>query len=374
MLNFTANTKLPDWVTEQSMRYLAHTEAGRSIRDLARDEDCHPSTILRQIRRLETRRDDPLVDEVLESLGRYVVHCAPGSKAIILGARIEKASNMTLQQRTHTEESEDLPSDTVLAREAPRVLRRLCESGAVLALATDMEKAVVVRDAPGGVSARTAVVDRGVARAMALNEWISCQSQGRITRYTITQAGRSALSRMMAEEESRRSFAQGFEETQMGFTAANGDSSPRKARYLVAESPLSALARRRDRDGKRFLAEDLVSAGERLREDFELAQIGSAPRQNWEGLLTGGMRGSVAPDAPQMGASHAQDRVLAALQELGPGLSDVALRCCCFLEGLEQAEKRMGWSARSGKIVLRIALQRLKRHYADIKSSDQMIG
>ncbi|NJM83749.1 MAG: helix-turn-helix domain-containing protein, partial [Tabrizicola sp.] len=47
----------------------------------------------------------------------------------------------------------------------------------------------------------------------------------------------------------------------------------------------------------------------------------------------------------------------------GPGLGDVALRCCCFLEGLEVAEKRLGWAARSGKIVLRIALQRLRRHY-----------
>ena len=54
---------------------------------------------------------------------------------------------------------------------------------------------------------------------------------------------------------------------------------------------------------------------------------------------------------------------MAALRDLGPGLADVALRCCCFLEGLEAAEKRMGWSARSGKIVLRIALQRLHQHY-----------
>ena len=54
-----------------------------------------------------------------------------------------------------------------------------------------------------------------------------------------------------------------------------------------------------------------------------------------------------------------------ALRDLGPGLGDMALRCCCFLEGLEATEKRMVWSARSGKIVLRIALERLKRHYEE---------
>ena len=41
----------------------------------------------------------------------------------------------------------------------------------------------------------------------------------------------------------------------------------------MAESPLAALARRRDREGERFLSDDLVHAGERLREDFELAQM-----------------------------------------------------------------------------------------------------
>ena len=64
-------------------------------------------------------------------------------------------------------------------------------------------------------------------------------------------------------------------------------------------------------------------------------------------------------------ASRAQQRLTDAMHDLGPGLADIALRCCCYLEGLERTEKRMGWSARSGKIVLRIALQRLARHYKE---------
>lgn len=79
-------------------------------------------------------------------------------------------------------------------------------------------------------------------------------------------------------------------------------------------------------------------------------------------------------DGPN-GAIDAHARVRKALCDLGPGLGDVVLRCCCYLEGLEQTEKKMGWSARSAKIVLRIALQRLKRHYEDTQGKyGPMIG
>jgi hypothetical protein len=65
------------------------------------------------------------------------------------------------------------------------------------------------------------------------------------------------------------------------------------------------------------------------------------------------------------GPRAARDRVAAAMEALGPGLSDVVLRVCCFLEGLETTERRLGWSARSGKVVLKIGLQRLLKHYKD---------
>ena len=60
---------IPKWVPQAAQRYLRHTKQGISIRAVARDAGCHASTILRQIRRYENRRDDPLVDEALRVLG-----------------------------------------------------------------------------------------------------------------------------------------------------------------------------------------------------------------------------------------------------------------------------------------------------------------
>jgi hypothetical protein len=154
------------------------------------------------------------------------------------------------------------------------------------------------------------------------------------------------------------------------------EDGPRRIRYNVAESPVAALGRKRDKDGKPYLEAELVRVAERLREDFELAQMGPRVAQNWDRFLTAGDRGGFRPDGGMAeGPRAARDRVAAALRDLGPGLGDVALRVCCFLEGIESAERRMGWAARSGKIVLRIALQRLKRHYDEAYGpSGPMIG
>ncbi|SEO27367.1 hypothetical protein SAMN04490248_103114 [Salinihabitans flavidus] len=357
--------EMPGWVPAGARRYLEHTEKGLSIRELARDAQCHASTVMRQIRRMEARRDDPLVDAAL---------CA-------LGDRQVKQKGMSAMAEK-TEPECDAPDETTLRREARRVLRRLCETGAVLAVASEMEKAVVVRDGADGATMRTAVVARSVAQAMALKNWIACDAPGRVSRYAITTTGRNALGEMMAEAENR---AQGFAEAQAAFAtrpAARDRTGreetaarPRRMRFAMTESPLSALARRRGKDGAPFLSDDLVAAGERLREDFELANMGVRVTQNWEHFLTAGSRGGGSfGDGHGTGPEAARRRVTGALEYLGEGLADVALRCCCYLEGLETAERRLGWSARSGKIVLRIALIRLREHYAALGSKGQMIG
>ncbi|MBS0123011.1 DUF6456 domain-containing protein [Thetidibacter halocola] len=362
--NSEGRARLPGWVPHAARVYLAHTEDGTPIRELAREAGCHASTVLRQVRRIETRRDDPLVDAALRRLGS-----SPDEGT---DARVYKeADGMTALPKF-----QETPDEITLAREARRVLRRLCESGAVLAVAAEMDKAVVVRDTGEGGNTRTAIVDNSVAQAMALKDWIACDAPARISRYRITAAGRAALSRLMAEQENR---LRGFAEAQAGFETGRDaeaaldeidrDPRARKGRYMLAESPLTALARRRDPDGTPFLPEALVAAGERLREDFELAQMGPRATQNWDQFLIAGTEGAPDRALSGSGSEAARARLEAALRDLGPGLGDVALRCCCYLEGLETTEKRLGWSARSGKIVLRIALQRLRRHYEELRAS-----
>lgn len=357
------DSTLPKWVPIETRRYLAHIESGESIRAIARAEGCHASTILRQVRRIESRRDDVLVDLALRRLEQL--------------SGKEKARAMKNSAKKVSVGEEGALKDTELRREAPRILRRLNEPGASLAIAKDMEKAVVVRDGGAdGQAIRTAIIDRGVAEALAIKDWISLVSEGRVSRYQITGPGRMALKRFLAEEEALRvGMAEGadpFSEQHRDWSrrnASNDTNRKRGIRYNAAESPLLALARRREKNGKPFLSPELVAAGERLREDFELAHIGPRVTQNWDRFLTAGGRGEFSSSGGEGGSSQARERVVAALKELGPGLGDVALRTCCFLEGMERIEQTMGWSARSGKIVLRIALMRLCQHYQTSASS-----
>lgn len=268
-----------------------------------------------------------------------------------------------------------------IEREARRILRRLCESSAFLAVSTSMEKAVVMREVVPGRPKRIAVVETAVANKFAINEWISCTKSGKIACYSITATGRAALKRFLAQDRAERNASLGVEENVSPFSAQHkefgervvqepGQKGERKLRYNLAESPLSVLARKKSSGGSAYLGVELIEAGERLREDFEQAQLGPRVAQNWERFLTSQDKGAfVGSQSGSDRSMNARDRVMDALEALGPGLADIVFRVCCFLEGLETAEKRMGWSARSGKVVLKIALQRLAAHYGMLQKA-----
>lgn len=144
------------------------------------------------------------------------------------------------------------------------------------------------------------------------------------------------------------------------------DPEPKAISVNLGESPLGWLSKRKDAEGRPFLSEEAVAAGERLRMDFERAQLGPNVTQDWRRFLTAGATAGTQNSGMRDvdgGADAARKRVMAALDDLGPDLGDAVFRTCCFLEGLESVERALNWSARSGKIVLRIALHRLSAHY-----------
>ena len=267
--------------------------------------------------------------------------------------------------------------DPRIEREARRILRRLCEKGAFLAVAPTMEKAVVLREVVPGRQNRIAVVDRDVAHAFALQEWIGCDKAGKIACYTITAVGRAALKRLLTEERvGRGADASGFAEAQSPFqeqhrffaerTVMADDGSGERQAALQPRREPAVGARAQARQGRRGLPDRRADRGGRaaargLRAGADgaagHAELGAVPDRRRHARRGRAGRG------PAEGPQDARVRVAKAMEALGPGLSDIVFRICCFLEGLETAEKRLGWSARSGKVVLKIALERLAAHY-----------
>lgn len=340
-------TRVPRWIPEEVRRYLEHTEKGRSIRQISRLAGCHPSTVMRQVRRVEALRDDPLIDVALTALSdKFFRRRDKG-----LSGRFEVVGK-----------PEERPDARVF-----QVLGWLNRSQAVLAYAQGMDRAVIVC----GDHREKISLDKEEAGELALRGWVECLNKGRLSRYQISEEGRLALSAFLAEQANRARLMResGFCEATAQFRGKEGANAGKKLRCNTADTPLMVLSRLQDRSGAPFVTQDLIRAGERLREDFELAQIGEHVDMALH--VFSDTCGDGVRQSPHQGA---QERAMNALAALGPGLSDIALRCCCYLEGLEAAEKQLGWSARSGKVVLRIALQQLKFHYDKLVEEDVMIG
>ncbi|MEM8537454.1 MAG: DUF6456 domain-containing protein, partial [Pseudomonadota bacterium] len=251
---------MPSWVPDAARNYLVHTEVGLSIRAVARANNCHPSTVLRQVRRFEGRRDDPLVDAALRDLSSAVSAKDMISRGNCRDMQIKTIDAQNAKPAKLTQKDID--------KEARRVLRRLCEQGATLAVASGMDTSMVVRATAEGEQLQTALVTTEIAKAMALKDWINCpKPQARVARYYITNAGRAALRRLMAEDENRASgFADvaGHTREDAGWDLAAFDGGARAPlRHYAQESPLVGLSRRKDKDGQPFLPRDLVAAGER---------------------------------------------------------------------------------------------------------------
>ena len=150
------------------------------------------------------------------------------------------------------------------------------------------------------------------------------------------------------------------EETNRGKAQVIG-RSPRRPRRSVtmnlAESPLGWLLSRN------LVSRRQYDAGERLRCDWERAQLSPRVTMAWDAApVARGRGGSAVGDAGDA-AIDAKRRFDAAVASAGPGLADILWRVVCAGEGMRDAETALGWPARAGKLVLTLALDRIADFY-----------
>ncbi|MFM7404491.1 MAG: DUF6456 domain-containing protein [Erythrobacter sp.] len=140
-----------------------------------------------------------------------------------------------------------------------------------------------------------------------------------------------------------------------GPAAPGGVRPARSVTVNLNESPLVWL------HARGHLTERLLLAGEALRADYERAQLSTSITMRWDPVRvkTTGDQG-LAPSERQVAARQRFD---AAIRAAGKGLEDILWRVVCAGEALPEAEKTLGWPVRSGKLVLRIALERVAEYY-----------
>lgn len=123
----------------------------------------------------------------------------------------------------------------------------------------------------------------------------------------------------------------------------------------LAESPLSWLHARGHLDDRLF------GAGERLRADYERAALGPNVTMRWDPVRIKAQGGAgLTPTERQIAAKQ---RFHGAIAQAGKGLEDILWRVVCGCETLPDAERALAWPARSGKLVLKIALDRVADFY-----------
>lgn len=180
-------------------------------------------------------------------------------------------------------------------------------------------------------------------------------------RVAASAAASAFIRRAMAERE--EAFLTQHREMETATVEVEGARQP--VRINLAESPLGAAARLKDRHGRPFMPQPAIDAGERLLADFTRGQMQPRITSNWEPRLSSRSKGGGAGGKVDItdSALAARTRFSDAMEAIGPELSGVAMDVCCFGKGLELVERERQWPARSAKLMLRTALLVLARYY-----------
>lgn len=205
-------------------------------------------------------------------------------------------------------------------------------------------------------------LDRGWLKSSGAEQFILSKRGTTMLRVALNRAAATAATASVAQSSVHADTGR----VTLDFSERAISSDPGRVHVNASESPLAWLHQRRDKDGKPLLSQVEFDAGERLRADFDTAQMTPRVTASWDISSPGGRQQRGVPGAGMdvtEAVVAARQRVERAMLAVGPNLSGVLIDVCCLLIGLEQAERNGGWPKRAGKVVLQIALDALARHY-----------
>lgn len=105
-------------------------------------------------------------------------------------------------------------------------------------------------------------------------------------------------------------------------------------------------------------------AGERFLADYHRSTLTQPVTRNWSPTAPRrGESGRRGPEDAALSAIAAKDRVMKALDALGPALARIVEAALIREESLAAMERRFGWTQRSGRTVVKLALGRLAEIY-----------
>jgi len=239
-----------------------------------------------------------------------------------------------------------VPTEYEILREARRVLRKLAEPRSTLV--PNGHRRWEVRNHCGAESGRTKT-SAAMVGEFHKRDWIAPLSQANRA-MVLTREGRA-----IADSDIPDGFAARHQF--LALRRVRSDSGEETTAVVNdAESPLGWLRVRRQIDATQF------EAGERLRRDYTMAQL--EPRLGLDfSVAVLGIVGAENAGLMTDAVLAAKQRFSRAMSAVGPELSDLLFDICCALRGLEAIETANDWPRRSGKVVLRLALDRLASHY-----------
>ncbi len=194
----------------------------------------------------------------------------------------------------------------------------------------------------------------------------------------ITTAGRSLVSRLMFQETQQKlNSCQDKNVYDGGAYRAQHQAGRRQSiegeegeiiSSLInyAESPIGRLYVKKDKNGNRLISKRQMQAAELLRQDYEYSHGQPQLTARYDSVpISGAAKGSATQELMIDFSQDCHRRYQQAITFVGKGLSDVLIRVCCHLDGVVMVEKALNWPARSGKLVLKLALDRLVDFYEE---------